>query len=73
MSTLSVPVTPKLEEFIDSMVKRGRAPNKAAVVRQALAKFAEDEAVETVMQSMREAKAGKILRGNLDEIAARMP
>lgn len=73
MSTLSVPLTPTLEAFIDSLIKQGRAPNKAEVVRQALVKFAEDEAVATVMQSMREVKEGKILSGNLDDIASRIP
>ncbi|MBI2550789.1 type II toxin-antitoxin system ParD family antitoxin [Candidatus Uhrbacteria bacterium] len=69
MSTISVPLTPPLEQFINSMIKTGRASNKAEVVRRALVKMAEDEAVEAVMRSMREVKAGKILRGNLDELA----
>ena len=73
MSTLSVPLPSALESFIDEMVLRGKAANKADVVRQALARYAEDQAVEEVMQSMRELKEGKILRGDLDELAARMP
>lgn len=72
MSTLSVPLTPTLETFINDMVRRGVAPTKAEVVRQALIQFAEDQAVEAVMRSMREVKEGKILRGDLDEIAARL-
>lgn len=73
MSTISVPIPNTLETFIDDMIRRGFAPSKAEVVRQALVRYAEDQAVEAVMQSMREAKAGKILRGDLDEIAARLP
>lgn len=69
MSTLSVPLDAQLEAFIDSMVKSGRSANKAAVVRQALKKMAEDEAVEAVMQGMRELREGKILSGDLDELA----
>lgn len=64
MSTLSVPLTPKLEEFINSQVKSGRAANKADVVRRALVSFSEEEAVQEVLKAMRE----PILRGNIREL-----
>lgn len=73
MSTISVPIPRNLETFIDEMITRGIAPNKAEVVRQALVRYAEDQAVEEVMRSMREVSEGKILTGDLDELAARMP
>lgn len=73
MSTISVPISHNLETFIEDMIRRGIAPNKAEVVRQALVRYAEDQAVEAVLQSMREIKEGKVLRGDLDELAARMP
>ena len=68
MSTLSVPLTPKLEEFIKAQVKSGRASNKAAVVRHALTKLSEDEAVQAVLDAAQEVKEGKILRGDLREL-----
>ncbi len=55
------------------MVKSGHAPNKAAVVRQALVRFAEDEAVAAVMRAEQELKEGKVLRGNLKELMRRLP
>lgn len=73
MSTLSVPIPQNLEAFIEDAIRRGIASNKAEVVRQALVRYAEDQAVEAVMQSMREAKDGKILRGDLDELVKYMP
>jgi len=73
MSTLSVPIPQNLEIFIDDMIRGGKASNKAEVVRQALTKYAEDQAVEMVMQSMREYKEGKVLEGNLDELLEKMP
>lgn len=73
MSTLSVPLNPTLENFVNDMVKSGRAANKADVVRQALVKLAEDEAIEAVMQGMREIKEGKVLYGDIKELASRMP
>ena len=72
MSTLSVPLTPNLETFIDSMVASGRAANKADVARKAIAKMAEDEAVQQVIDAMQELKEGKILRGDLDDLLERV-
>lgn len=68
MSTISVPITGAQELFIDEMIRLGVASNKAEVVRQALVRFAEDQAVEMVLRSEQELKEGKILRGNLRDI-----
>ena len=73
MTTLSVPIPSNLEVFIDEMVRGGIAPNKAEVVRQALAKYAEDQAVEAVLRSEQEAREGKILRGDLNKLIDKMP
>ncbi len=73
MSTLSVPITSALAAFIDEMIRRGVAPNKAEVVRQALTRFAEDQAVDAVLRAEQEARDGKMLRGNLRELAKRLP
>ncbi len=69
MSTLSVPLTPQLESFINSMVTQGKAENKAQVVRQAIAKMEEDEETNEVLLAYREIEEGKGLRGDLREIA----
>ncbi|MFA4845031.1 MAG: hypothetical protein WC654_00530 [Patescibacteria group bacterium] len=68
MSTLSVPLPHTLELFIDTMVKRGSASTKAEVVRQALSRYAEEEAVESVLRAQQEFKDGKEVRGNLRDI-----
>ena len=64
MSTLSVPLTPKLEEFINNQVESGRAANKADVVRRALTAFSEEEAVREVLSAMRE----PVLKGDVREL-----
>lgn len=61
MSTLSVPLTPELEIAVGQLVKSGVASNKAAVVRRAIEKFVEDEAVNAVLLAEHE----PTLRGNL--------
>ncbi len=70
MSTLSVPLSPSLEAFILSMVQSGRAANKVDVVRKALKKMSEDEAVRVVLEAEQEIRDGKALRGDLDVLAS---
>ncbi|MDO8564555.1 MAG: type II toxin-antitoxin system ParD family antitoxin [bacterium] len=64
MTTISVPISEEQEKFIDSLVKSGKAANKAHAVRQALARFEEHEAVAAVLQAERE----PILRGDLKKL-----
>lgn len=68
MSTLSVPLTPLLEEFINAQVKSGRAANKADVVRRALIAMTEEEAVQDVLLAQKEIREGKGLKGDLREL-----
>ncbi|OIP65490.1 MAG: hypothetical protein CO060_01760 [Candidatus Yonathbacteria bacterium CG_4_9_14_0_2_um_filter_43_16] len=68
MSTLSVPLSPELEKFINSQVKCGRASNKADVVRRALTRLSEDEAVQAVLEASKE----PTLRGDLRELAKKI-
>lgn len=72
MSTLSVPLTPELEKFINNQVKSGYAANKADVVRRALTRFSEDEAVEMILRAQKEIADGKGLRGDLRKLAAQI-
>jgi len=68
MSTLSVPLTPELEAFINAQVKSGKSANKAAVVRYAIQRMSEEEAVERVLRAQKE----PLLRGNLKELAKKL-
>lgn len=68
MTTISVPITPKQEKFINYLVKTGRAANKAHAFRRALDILAEEEVVARVLKSQQEAKEGRIIRGNLDDL-----
>jgi putative addiction module CopG family antidote len=65
MSTLSVPLTPELEKFINARVKEGRAANKAEVARQALTLLKDEEVVAAVLRAQQE----PTLRGDLRELA----
>ena len=64
MSTISVPLTPKLELSLENLIKSGFADNKAQVMRKALVRLAEEEAVQAVLRAEKE----PILRGDLREL-----
>ncbi len=72
MATLSVPLPARLESFINTMVKRGRASTKAEVVRQALSWYSEEQETEELLRSMRNASEGDVVRGDLRTIVKRM-
>ena len=68
MATISVPLSPKQQECLDTLVAEGAGANRADVMRRALEKFAEDEAVKAVVEAEQEVREGKILRGDLRKI-----
>jgi Arc/MetJ-type ribon-helix-helix transcriptional regulator len=54
------------------MIDSGYASNKADVVRRALIRLQEEEAVNSLMRAEQEAKDGKLLRGDLDELVKKL-
>lgn len=68
MATISVPLTAEQEHRLDTLVANGTGANRADVMRRALEDLAEKEAIEAVLQSERDIKEGRILRGNLRDI-----
>lgn len=69
---LSIPLSGDLAQRIDELVKSGVAPNKAALARKAIEFFAEEHAVNMVMQAEQEMRDGKLLEGDLDELAKKL-
>jgi len=65
MSTISVPLPAKMEEAVNNLIKGGYGANKADVVRRAIAKLIEDQAVLDVLAAERE----PTLRGDLRKLA----
>jgi len=68
MSTITVPLTPELDIFIQEQLGEGFS-SKAELVRQALKFYSEELEVREIMQARQEAKDGKILKGDLRELA----
>ena len=65
MSTISVPLNPKQEIDLNNLVKSGFAENKAQVMRKALLRIAEEEAIQDVLRAEQEINLGKGLKGDL--------
>lgn len=69
MTTISVPLTSNLEEAVNNLVKSGYGSNKADVIRRAITRLAEEEAVQTVLRAEQEISMGKGLSGDLRKLA----
>ena len=65
MTTISVPITSDMFEFIKDQIKSGRAANKADVMRKALNRLREEEAIQSVLKAEQE----PTLKGSLPELA----
>lgn len=65
MTTLSVPIQSNMEEALNTLVKNGRASNKAELVRNAISLMLEEEAIQSVLR----AQAEPALSGDLRELS----
>lgn len=68
MTTISVPLTEDQHRHLMALVEQGVGANKADVLRKALEKFAEDQAVEAVLRASKEPR----LDGDLDELVKKL-
>ncbi len=69
MTTISIPISTALNEFIEEQVKLGNASSKAELIRRAIIKFKEDQFIESILKAKQEIKDGKGLTGDIDELA----
>jgi len=67
MTTISVPLNPKVEKELNELVEITGA-NRVAVIRKAIELYREDEAVNAVLKAEQEIKDGKILRGDMKSL-----
>ena len=68
MGILSVSLTPELEKFIEDEVSSGEFESKGQLIKKALKKFEEELIIQRILKASAEAKAGVVLRGDLDEL-----
>lgn len=72
MGILTVPLNNNLSEKIEELIGRGYAANKADFARRALEYYIGEQAIIDVLSAEREAREGKILSGDIDELAAKL-
>ena len=72
MATLSVPLTPDLENFIQSVIDDNKAETKAEVVRMSLRQAREDKFFADLREAQQEIKDGKYITGDLREIMKKL-
>lgn len=73
MATISVPLSSKQQQYLDELVDKGVSSSRAGVLRKALDKLVEEEAINAVLQAEREISLGKGMRGNLKTLLKKMP
>ena len=69
MTTISIPITTELNEFIDEQVRLGNASSKAELIRRAIVKFKEDQFLMVILEAEQEVRDGKVFTGDLDKLA----
>ena len=69
MTTISIPITTELNEFIDEQVRLGNASSKAELIRRAIVKFKEDQFLMDILEAEQEVRDGKVFTGDLDKLA----
>ncbi len=72
MTTISVPIDRDLEDFIDEMLKHKKAETKAQVIRMALYKLKEEEALKDLLEAEIDVKEGRIYKGDLKELSEKL-
>lgn len=70
MSNISISLNSETTACLDTLVAEGAGSNRSDVVRRAIKRFAEDEAVEAVLKAEQELREGKIIRGDIDALLA---
>jgi len=70
MSVLSVPLSPRLEEAIQNLLRMGIGSNKADVARKAILQLEEEAAIMEVYKSEQEIREGKVIYGDIRKLAA---
>lgn len=69
MTTVTIPLNEKLNNFINEQVRIGNASSKADLIRRAIISFKENEFINSILKAKQEIKDGKALKGDLDELA----
>ena len=68
MSTISVPLSKEGEERLDTLIRQGVGSSRADVMRKALDRLAEEQAIAAVLNAMKEPSLSGDIRKLLKKI-----
>lgn len=72
MSTITVPLPPDLEDFINEEIASGRGESKAHLVREALVRLREEKALARLSEAECDIKEGRVYKGDLKKLLRKM-
>ncbi len=73
MSIVTIPLESDLIAFIEAEIKEGNAETKTQVIRQALRKLREERAFARLREAESDVREGRLLKGDLKKLLARLP
>jgi Arc/MetJ-type ribon-helix-helix transcriptional regulator len=68
MSTITIPITKDLENFINEEIKAGTSESKAHLVRYALGRLMEERSLARIQEAESDIKVGRIYKGDLKKL-----
>ncbi|MCB9806066.1 hypothetical protein H6775_02810 [Candidatus Nomurabacteria bacterium] len=72
MSVATVPLNKETESALENMVKNGVGSSKADVIRKAIKKLAEEQAILDVLEADRDVQKGLAFQGDLKELSKKI-
>lgn len=72
MSTITVPITKELENFIEEEISSGTSETKAGLVRLALSRLQEERALTHLEEAERDIKDDRVYKGDLKALLKKM-
>lgn len=72
MSTITVPISKELEDFIKEEVSSGTSETKAGLVRHALTRLQEERALSRLQEAELDIRQGRVYKGNLKTLLKKM-
>jgi predicted transcriptional regulator len=67
MTSITVPLSSDVEQALSELVEITGA-NRSAVIRKAIEKYREEQAILEILVAQQEVAEGKILRGSIDDL-----
>ena len=72
MTTITIPISKELENFIEEEISSGTSETKAGLVRLALSRLQEERALARLEEAERDIKDGRVYKGDLKSLITRM-